>query len=182
MRPFKTHSLTMVAALFLGLLTSAPASPGQQSVPQQAATIHILLLNGNDGKPLQIGNNGKAGAALSLTIFASCQDSHPCFFPGQNYMWPVDSSGRTEVPNMKNLQTLVISKPSDWFKYCQDTTGAPGSLGKDPTFAVADILRTGLIAPNSCNSRLHLQSHPGELVFFLRPLTTWEWLTKGPQM
>jgi len=38
------------------------------------------------------------------------------------------------------------------------------------------------VAPNTCNSHLNIQSRPGVLIFFLRPLTWWEQLTKGPQM
>ena len=147
---------------------------------QQPATIHILLLNGNNGKPLTVGSNGKSGTPLSLTIFPVC--GQVCFFPGSRHTWSVDSSGQTEVPNMEKLRGLDIMLTSTGLKFCQDTTPPKGALSNYPRFQVSDIVRTGLVAPNTCNTRLKIQPHPGQLVFFLRPPTMWETLTRPPQM
>jgi hypothetical protein len=168
-----------IAFIFL-LLICGRSSPGQQQPP--TATIHILLLNGNDGRPLEIGNTGKRGGTLSLTIFASCDRGYPCPFPEQKYIWNIDSSGRTELPNMPNLRTIEVGRPTDQLKYCQDIPLKPGQLGGQPTFNVVDILSTGVVAPNTCNTRLKLRAQPGQLIFFLRPLTTGESLTRSPQM
>jgi hypothetical protein len=94
----------------------------------------------------------------------------------------VDAAGRTEVPIIDKLQSLQLMKPSSWFNYCQGTPTSNGALDKDPEFAVDAILRQGMIAPNQCNEHLHLRAQPGELIFFLRPLSWWERLTKPPQM
>lgn len=147
---------------------------------QQPAGLHILLLNGMNGRPLTVGNSGKSGTLLSLTIFANC--GHVCFFPGNRYTWVVDSAGRTEVPLIPDLKSLMLMKPTDWLVYCQGAPDRYGALAKDPEFSVDEILRRGVIAPNTCNDHLHLQPQPGQLVFFLRPLTWWEELTKPPQM
>jgi hypothetical protein len=150
---------------------------------QQPASIHVLLLNGDDGKPLRIGNTGEAGARLSLTIFPSCGPGNICFFPSNKYSWSIDGSGRTEVPVFDKLKALRVTRPTSWLNYCQGTPNSTtGELDKDPEFAVDEILRQGVVSPNRCNDHLRLQPHPGELVFFLRPLTWWERLTKRPQM
>lgn len=149
---------------------------------QQPATIHVLLLDGNNGKPLKIGNTGKADAPLWLTIFANCGPGHICFFPDKRYSWRVDGDGWTEVPIIENLKSLQLMKPTDQLAYCQGTPDKYGALDKDPEFAVDEILRRGVVAPNTCNTHLNIQPRPGVLIFFLRPLTWWEQLTKGPQM
>lgn len=147
---------------------------------QQPAVLHILLLNGNDGKPLTIGNTGQPGAPLSLTIFANC--GHVCFFPDKRFTWAVDNAGRTKVPLIADLKSLMLMKPTSWLAYCQGTPDKYGALPKDPEFPVDEILRSGVVAPNTCNDHLHLQPQPGQLIFFLRPLSWWEKLTKPPQM
>ena len=97
-------------------------------------------------------------------------------------MWNIDSSGHTELPNVPNLRTIEVGRPTDQLKYCQDIPIKPGQLGGQPTFNVADIVSTGVVAPNTCNTRLKLRAQPGQLIFFLRPLTTWESMKKSPQM
>jgi hypothetical protein len=169
-----------LAVLLCLLLVPASPSPARQQPPP--ASIHILLLNGNDGKPLTIGNTGQRGGPLSLTVFANCDRGYPCLFPGRQYMWTIDSTGHADIPNIPNLRTIEVGRPTDWLKYCQDIPLKPGQLGGQPTFPVADILRTGLVAPNTCNPRLKLRPQPGQLIFFLRPLTLWESLSKDPQM
>ena len=172
-----TRSIVEMLGALLVLLISA-----HDSIAQQAATIHVLLLDGNNGKPLKIGNTGKTGAPLSLTIFANCGPGHICFFPDKKFTWGVDGSGWTEVPVIENLKSLQLMKPTDQLVYCQGTPDKYGALDKDPEFAVDEILRRGVVAPNTCNRHLNIQSHPGVLIFFLRPLTWWEQFTKPPQM
>jgi hypothetical protein len=162
---------------WLLLLACATGASGQQ-----AAAIHVLLLNGNNGKPLEIGNTGNEGAPLSLTIFPSCGSGRICFFPGNRYTWGVNSSGHAELPVIDELQSLTVSRPTEWFMYCQGTPDRYGALPQDPQFSVDEILRHGVVAPDSCNERLHIQPQPGQLIFFLRPLSWWEQLTKRPQM
>ena len=173
--------MTRCLALRVGCLILLLGCAGS-SQAQQPATIHVLLLNGNDGKPFKIGNTGQAGAPLSLTIFANCGQGHICFFPNKRYTWGVDGAGWTEVPVIENLKSLQLMKPTDHLAYCQGTPDKYGALDRDPEFAVDEILRRGVVAPNTCNSHLNIQSRPGVLIFFLRPLTWWEQLTKGPQM
>jgi hypothetical protein len=173
-----TRSLLLKAGCVILLLACTHTGPGQQPT-----TIHVLLLNGDDGKPLKIGNTGQAGARLSLTIFPSCGEGHICFFPSDRYSWAIDSSGRAEVPVFDKLKALRVTRPTDWLMYCQGTPNSTtGELAKDPEFAVDEILRRGVVSPNQCNDHLHLPPHPGELIFFLRPLTLWERITKRPQM
>jgi hypothetical protein len=140
-----TRSLLLKAGCVILLLACTHTGPGQQPT-----TIHVLLLNGDDGKPLKIGNTGQAGARLSLTIFPSCGEGHICFFPGDRYSWAIDSSGRAEVPVFDKLKALRVTRPTDWLIYCQGTPNSTtGELQKDPGFAVDEILRQGVVSPKS---------------------------------
>lgn len=163
----RSIAITIVCVLFA--LTAATLCTAQQP-----AVIHILLLNGNDGKPLPPDGH------YALVIFPWCADSHGCLFPDKRFAWNVDSSGRTDVPIFDKLEKLEINRPNSLLVYCQTEVNSVGVI--DPTFRIDEILQHGIIAPNTCNFHLKLQPHPGELVFFLRPLSWWEKLTKPPQM
>jgi hypothetical protein len=149
---------------------------------QQPTTIHVLLLNGNNGKPLDIGNNGKSGAPLSLVISPNCGSAGICFFPDKRYGWGVDGGGHLELPIIPKLQSVVISRPTSQLMYCQGTPDKYGALDRDPEFSVDEILRHGIVAPNTCDTHLNIKPQPGQLIFFLRPLSWWEQLMKPPQM
>jgi len=154
-----------------GLLCLAVASI---SLAQQPAVVHILLLNGNDGYPLPPDRH------YALVIFPWCATNRVCFFPDKRIGWPVDASGRIDVPIIDKLEKVEINRPNSLLMYCQSDLNSVGVI--DPTFRVDEILRSGVVAPNNCNTHLRLEPHPGELVFFLRPLSWWEKLTKPPQM
>jgi hypothetical protein len=167
----------VLAACLTLLLSSAGLAFAQQTV-----IIHVLLLNGNNGKPLQIGNDGKEGGTLSLVISADCGSAGVCFFPNKQLAWAVDRNGHADLPVIAKLKSVELSRPTDKLIYCQGAPDKYGALSQDPEFPVDEILRRGIVAPNICNSGLHIQPQPGQLVFFLRPLTWWEILVKPPQM
>ena len=152
---------------FLLALSVSPLTTSGES----ASAIHILLLDGNSGKPMN---------DVNLFINPDCERA--CLFPGNRISWKTNGSGEIEVPNLPDLRRLRLMKPTDYFKYCQDSENHGVSTVNPDSFSVADILRTGLVAPNTCNRGLRVPPRPGQLVFFLRELTWWEQLTKPPQM
>jgi hypothetical protein len=68
------------------------------------------------------------------------------------------------------------------FMYCQDSSEHNIRPLNPDRFSLEDIRRTGVVAPNQCNPHLHSVVQPGQLIFYLRPLTFWETLTKAPRM
>ena len=164
---------SLQAALVFGALMSWSGTGSAQ----QPATIQVLLLNGNNGAPL--GNT-------TLIFDPQCkQGTLPECVRVYDSQWPwqkTNAAGVVELPISDILVSFTISRHAGDFKYCQDVGKNPDSAPNLPRFTVADIIHTGVVAPNACNSHLHIQPKPGQLVFFLRPFTVFEELTKPPQM
>jgi hypothetical protein len=164
---------TLKAAIVFGaLMTWAGACSAQQP-----HTLRVLLLNGNNGAPL---------ANTTLIFDSQCrQGTLPECAHTYSGNWPwqkANAAGVVDLPITDILESFTISHHSGDFKYCQDVGKSPDEAPDLPRFAVAAIIRTGVVAPNSCNTHLHIQPQPGQLVFFLRPFTLFEELTKPPQM
>jgi hypothetical protein len=150
------------------LLLSGPAPA---DTAEHAPIINILLLDGNSGKPL-----------IGVGLFINPDCGRACVFPGDRFSWTTNSAGEIELPTMPNLRRLRLMKPSDKFMYCQESENHHVNIVNPDSFTVDEILRTGVKAPNTCNRRIRAEPRPGQLIFFLRSLTWWEDLTKGPQM
>jgi hypothetical protein len=144
---------------------------------QQPATIRVLVLNGNNGVPL---------ANTTLIFDAQCrQGMLPECVHVYDGQWPwqkADAAGVVDLPVSDILVSFTISRHAGDFKYCQNVGKNPDEAPNLPRFTVAEIIHTGVVAPNTCNAHLHIQPKPGQLVFFLRPFTVFEELTKPPQM
>jgi hypothetical protein len=156
--------------LRLGLLLVL-SMPALADTADRAPTISILLLDGNSGKPM---------SGVGLFINPDCGQA--CVFPGNRFSWTTNSAGEIELPALQNLRKLRLMKPSDNFMYCQESENHNVNIINPDSFAVDDILRTGVKAPNTCNRWISVKPRPGQLIFFLRNLSWWEQLTKGPQM
>jgi hypothetical protein len=156
--------------LHWGLLFGLCVSPLAHSA-EPAPAISILLLDGNSGNPMP---------GAGLFIFPECGQA--CVFPDNRFSWMTNGAGEIELPTMASLRRLRLMKPSDNFMYCQESENHNVNIVNPDSFAVDEILRTGVKAPNTCNRRIRIQPRPGQLIFFLRNLTWWEQLTKGPQM
>lgn len=136
------------------------------------ASIRIRVLNGNNGNPM---------SGVGLLIDGTC--AGPCLFLLHHVAWTTDDAGAIGLPNSDELRMLRLSANTR-VKFCQPTRDADPHLrlGGHAEFAVDEILRRGVVAPNECNPRLTFAAHPGELIFFLRPLTWLEELQKPVQM
>ncbi len=143
--------------------------PGVASSDPAPSTITLRLLNGNDGTPI----------AVPLDIRPHCTNN--CAFPNGAVQ---AKEGRIEIDisSLQGLTSLELARLSERFRYCQpaDDPSSPHTE-KPPEFNVKDIFRTGIVAPDNCNFWLHIQPHPGELVFFMRPSTWWDDLKRGIQ-
>jgi len=133
-----------------------------------ADTIRIVLLDGNTGKPI---------SHTGLFISLCCSRSAAGVQGGAT-----NGSGEIVLTGIEDARILTPMKPNEKFKYCQDSTDHGVSISNPASFAVDEIMRTGVVAPNHCNSRVNPPLRPGTLVFFMRPLTWWEYLTQPPQM
>jgi len=47
------------------------------------------------------------------------------------------------------------------------------NLNRAPTYRIENIVKSGVVAGNKCGG-FRVEAKPGELVFFVRPLTWWE--------
>jgi len=161
-----SHCRLLHWGLLFGLSVSALAHSAER-----APSISILLLDGNSGNPM-----------IGVGLFINPDCGQACVFPDNRFSWTTNSAGEIELPAMPNLRRLRVMKPSSNFMYCQESENHNVNIVNPDSFAVEDILRTGVKAPNNCNRGIRVQPRPGQLIFFLRDLTWWEQLTKGPQM
>jgi hypothetical protein len=159
------HSITIAALL----LTTSVRGAG--AFAQQPAKFQILLLDGNDGKPM-----GKIG----LFLMPSCDKS--CVFPDKSMGGQTNDRGEMDVATFDRMRRIEVLKSTSNVKYCQGVADKNDNLDKNPSFSLDAIFRAGVVAPNRCNDHRKIKPRPGQLVFFLRPLTMWEKLTKPPQM
>lgn len=141
------------------------AGPSPPSVPS------VLLLNGNTGKPLP-------GVALFLSPVCDT----PCVYPASPLRATSDSSGKIPIPEVPNLRAVQIMMATTDFMYCQDSNEHNIRPINPDRFDWDSIRREGVVSPNRCNLRVHVSAEPGKLIFFLRPLTWWESLSKPPRM
>jgi hypothetical protein len=80
-------------------------------------------------------------------------------------------------PLPDGVDTLAIA--SDEYFDCQEWAKVvPGetpkqNLNRAPTYRIESIVKSGVVAGNKCGG-FRIEAKPGELVFFVRPLTWWE--------
>lgn len=110
-----------------------------------AETIRIRVLDGRNGKAirnerLNVWIGAAAGRALALT-------------PGADWSAELEVQEGSSIAIGSNL--YVDCRPS--------RKGDPS-----PTYAVDEIMRRGVVTPNTCG-KVHSDSKSGELLLFVRP-------------
>lgn len=173
--------------LILALVLLGPAA----TPDQQGGTVRIEVLNGQNGRPitgecLNIGFGALGPGAIiaptddrgvvTLRIGARAVTADPA---------PRSRCGKTAVlgPVHISAHGLSLLIAGDYFIPCQeyasypvhiDPRGAgPATLSAFPRYSVAEILRLGVVASNTCG-KVTIKPKPGELIFFERPRTFWE--------
>jgi hypothetical protein len=116
-----------------------------------AETITIRVIDGRNGhsisdEKLQMWFNSQSGSAMSLST---------------------DKQGVATVDAPSNAALLLSANLYVDCRYSKQT--GP----QRPTYAVSDILRSGVLTANTCG-KLKLSPTPGELIFFVRPEHLWE--------
>lgn len=116
-----------------------------------AEQITIRVVDGRNGHPiidekLQVWFNRQSGSAMSIST---------------------DKQGIAQVDAPSGAALLLSANLYVDCRYSKQT--GP----ERPTYPISDILRTGVLAANTCG-KLKLSPTPGELIFFVRPEHWWE--------
>lgn len=130
-------------ALMFVVLLTSPLMKAQQ--------VLIRVVDGRNGHPisdekLQLWFNSQSGSAMSIST---------------------DKQGVAKVDAPSGAALLVSANLYIDCRYSKQT--GP----ERPTYPVSDILRSGVLAANTCG-KLKLSPTPGELIFFVRPEHWWE--------
>lgn len=149
----------------LGSLTSSGNAADAPSAPS------LLLLNGNTGKPMP-------GVALFLNPV--CDTS--CVYPKGPWRATADAAGRMPIPEVANMRAVQVMAATTDYLYCQDSSKHHLRPINPDRFDWDAIRRAGVTALNRCNTHVQSAAIPGQLIFFLRPLSAWERLIKPPAM
>jgi len=155
--------------------------------PAYSQEIHIRVLNAHNGKPI---TNECVNVSLGPwhggdLIAPTNKDGVVVLHLARNEVTAdsVSSSScdRTAVlgpkPLPKDGDTIAIT--SDEYVDCQEWAKViPGEAPKDnlnraPSYRIKKILESGVAAGNRCG-QFRAEAKPGELVFFVRPLTLRE--------
>lgn len=121
-----------------------------------AAQITIKVVNGHNGKPLK-------GITVDVW-FGTEAVPPPTLVTTTN-----DGTALLAVPH--SGETIVIA--GQWVGDCRAGKRKTKSYIDGNVYRIQDIVRTGLVAENTCGKARN-QPTPGVLVFFVRPLHWWE--------
>jgi hypothetical protein len=99
-----------------------------------------------------------------------------------------DGTGKMTLPSNSTMLSIHATYESATLIYAncdadKDRGSAEHAPGQDHWYSVADILSSGVVAPNNCIGRkvpekLQVIAKPGEFVFFVRPLNSRERFTE----
>lgn len=95
-----------------------------------------------------------------------------------------DGSGKLKLPGNATVLSVRATYDSNTVFYincdaAKDTGSSDRAPGLDRWYKVADVLKSGVVAPNGCAGkkipdRLQVVANPGEFVFFVRKLNAKE--------
>lgn len=117
----------------------------------KAEQVLVRVVDGRNGRPisgekLQLWFNSQSGSAMSIST---------------------DTRGVAKVDAPPGAALLLSANLYVDCRYSKRT--GP----ERPSYPVSDILRSGVLAANTCG-KLKLSPKPGELIFFVRPEHWWE--------
>ena len=155
--------------------------------PVRGQEIHIRVLNAHNGKPITNECiNVSLGPWHGADLVAPTNKEGVVVLHLARNEVTADSASpslcdRTAIlgpkPLPKDVDTLAIT--SDEYLDCQEWAKViPGDAPKEninraPTYRIQKILESGVAAGNRCG-QFRVKAKPGELVFFVRPLTLLE--------
>ena len=155
--------------------------------PLRGQEIHIRVLNAQTGKPIvNECVNVSLGAWHGADLIAPTNKEGVVVLHLARNEVTADSvspspCARTAIlgpkPLSKGVDTIAIT--SDEYVDCQEWAKViPGEAPKDnlnraPTYRVEKILKSGIAAGNRCG-KFRVEARPGELIFFVKPLSWLE--------
>lgn len=95
---------------------------------------------------------------------------------GTNRQWVQPNKegvGEMALPPNASVIAVHAQYGQAKFFYVNCDSIRDGGLHTDHWYPVAEILSSGIVAPNGCNKRIVI-AKPGEFVFFVRPQHWWE--------
>jgi hypothetical protein len=122
--------------------------------PVAAGQVTIKVVNGHNGKPLK---------GTTVGVWFGRKASPP---PTQV---TTTNDGNTFLPIPDSIETMVIAGQ----RVGDCRAGNRKSYIEGNVYRVQDILRTGVVAQNTCSNARN-QPTPGVLVFYVRPLHWWD--------
>lgn len=136
--------------------------------PQPATTITIRVMDSKTGLPVKQGD-------LHFTLWATKEYPETISYSPDRMLWGVQTGvglGEVTIPGGLNyIRAWVSFGSTNWgMVSCDVTKGNPHPM---PIYSVAQILETGILAPNLCSQRT-TSAKPGEFVLFVRKMTFWE--------
>jgi hypothetical protein len=176
--PWKALHLIFVLWLFAAFL----------AIPVRAQEIHIRVLNGRNGKPithecLNVSLGPWHGADL---LAPTNKDGIVVLHMGGGTVSAEVPSGTRCVGGFPVRATLPqgedrITIAGDYYVACREYRKVvPGEpVGPNtlkeviPSYSIKKILESGVTAGNTCG-KFRAEAKPGELIFFVRPLTWLE--------
>ena len=140
--------------LLIATLVLTPSASAQQPTAAENTGIVLRAVDGRTGKPLE--------------------NQHLLLFGGPSVQAAREHQKQYEVvTGTGGIAALDLSADTRWLQVWVDWHVLCAT--KNPIFSVADILATGVNAPNACGSRsAQEKTTPGHLVVFARSKRFWE--------
>jgi hypothetical protein len=140
---------------FVGLLCAAVLCAGLHA--QTENTIHIRLLDGKTGLPVQASN------------YLVRIDRHDT---AHNEWVHMGDDGTVIVTLPSDAQLIAVKATYDMSMETYINCDAAKETDKERNiwYPIAQILQSGVVAPNEC-SQTHYTAKPGEFIFFVRKRT-----------
>ena len=138
----------------IGLLCATVLCDGLHA--QSENTIHIRLLDGKTGLPVKASN------------YLVRIDHHDT---AHNEWVKINDDGTVDVTLPSDARELSVKATYDMSTetYINCEIAKESDKQRDTWYPIAQILKTGVVAPNEC-SQTHYTAKPGEFVFFVRKL------------
>ena len=138
----------------IGLLCATVLCAGLHA--QSENTIHIRLLDGKTGLPVKASN------------YLVRIDHHDT---AHNEWVKINDDGTVDVTLPSDARELAVKATYDMSTetYINCEIAKESDKQRDTWYPIAQILKTGVVAPNEC-SQTHYTAKPGEFVFFVRKL------------
>ena len=138
----------------IGLLCATVLCAGLHA--QSENTIHIRLLDGKTGLPVKASN------------YLVRIDHHDT---AHNEWVKINDDGTVDVTLPSDARELSVKATYDMSTepYINCEIAKESDKQRDTWYPIAQILKTGVVAPNEC-SQTHYTAKPGEFVFFVRKL------------